>query len=64
MKTYRINISKMKDEFILDNVVMYIEGKKITENFNFNSIIDELKNLKKKGQSFIYVWLILQLQLY
>jgi len=45
----------MKDEFILDNVVMYIEGKKITENFNFNSIIDELKNLKKKGQSFIYV---------
>jgi len=64
VKTYRINISKMKDEFILDNVVMYIEGKKITENFNFNSIIDELKNLKKKGQSFIYVWLILQLQLY
>jgi len=38
----------MKDEFFVDNMVMYIEGKKIVKNFNFDLIINGLKNLKER----------------
>lgn len=39
--------NKMQDEFLTDNLIIYIE-KKIANNFYSNSIIDEFKNLKKR----------------
>lgn len=38
--------NKMKDEFLVDNTIIYIK-KQIVENFSFDSIIDEFKNLKE-----------------
>jgi len=39
---------------ILEHVYLYIE-KEIVKNFSFDSIMDEFKNLKNKGQFFVYV---------
>ena len=37
----------MEDEFLLDNLAVYIE-KKITENFTTDSILDEFRSLKER----------------
>jgi len=37
----------MEDEYVADNMVIYIE-KNITEKFNYDSIINEFKNMKKR----------------
>ena len=42
---------------ILEHVYLYIE-KEIVENFSFDSIMDEFKNLKNERQSFVYVWFL------
>jgi len=44
-------ISKIKDEYFVDNMIIYIE-KKITKKVNYNSIIDKFKNMKKDELSF------------
>ena len=38
--------NKMEDEFLLDNLVVYIE-KEITENFTTDSILDDFRSLKE-----------------
>ena len=43
--------NKMEDEYLTDNVVVHIE-KKIIENFDLNSIIDDFKGLKKRKVAF------------
>jgi len=39
--------NKMEDEFLADNMIIYIE-KEIAENFSSDSIIDEFRDLKKR----------------
>jgi len=41
----------MEDEFFVDNMIIYIE-KKIAENFNIDSIINEFKNMMEERQFF------------
>ena len=38
--------NKMEDEFLSDNLVVYIE-KEITENFTTDSILDDFRSLKE-----------------
>lgn len=38
--------NRMKNKFLLDNMIIYIK-KEITENFSFDSTIDEFKHLKE-----------------
>ena len=39
--------NKMEDEFLLDNLVVYIK-KEITENFTTDSILDDFRSLKER----------------
>jgi len=43
--------NKIEDEFLADNIIIYIE-KEITENFSYDSIIDEFKDLKERRAMF------------
>jgi len=43
--------NKMEDEFLADNMIIYIE-KEIAENFSFDSIINEFKDLKERRTIF------------
>jgi len=43
--------NKMEDEFLVDNMIIYIE-KEIVENFSSDSIIDELRDLKERRTIF------------
>ena len=43
--------NKIEDEFLLDNLAVYIE-KKITENFTTDSILDEFRSLKERKLQF------------
>jgi len=43
--------NKMEDEFLTDNMIIYIV-KEIAENFSFDSIIDEFKDLKERRAIF------------
>jgi len=36
----------MEDEFLTDNMIIYIE-KEIAENFTYDSIIDEFRDMKE-----------------
>ena len=38
--------NKMEDEFLSDNLVVYIE-KEIAENFTIDSILDDFRSLKE-----------------
>jgi len=41
----------MEDEFHIDNMIIYIE-KEITENFSYDSIIDEFRDVKERRTIF------------
>ena len=43
--------NKIEDEFLLDNLAVYIE-KKIAENFTTDSILDEFRSLKERKLQF------------
>ncbi|XP_050258875.1 uncharacterized protein LOC126703853 [Quercus robur] len=43
--------NKMEDEFLSDNLVVYIE-KEITENFTTNSILDDFRSFKERRLQF------------
>jgi len=43
--------NKMEDEFLVDNMIIYIE-KEIAENFSSDSIIDEFRDLKERRAIF------------
>ncbi|KAD5317982.1 hypothetical protein E3N88_17928 [Mikania micrantha] len=48
MKIFKNRLrNKMSDDYLANNLVIYIE-KKIAENFDSESIIDEFKNLKER----------------
>ena len=41
----------MEDEFLLDNLVVYIE-REIAENFTTDSILDDLRSLRERMLQF------------
>jgi len=41
-----LSLNKMKDEFLVNNMSIYIE-KEIAENFSYDSIIDEFRDLRE-----------------
>ena len=43
--------NKMEDEFLADNMIIYIE-KEIVETFSYDSIIDEFSDLKERRANF------------
>jgi hypothetical protein len=43
--------NKMDDEFLANNLVVYIE-RKIVENFNSDSILDDFSSLKQRRLQF------------
>jgi len=44
-----MHISRMEDEYFVDNMIIYIENKKkIAKIFNYDLIIYKLKNIKKR----------------
>ena len=43
--------NKMEDEFLSDNLVVYIE-KKIAKNFTTGSILDDFRSLKERRLQF------------
>jgi len=46
MKIIKIRLqNKMEDEFVADDMIIYIENKNITDNFSTDSIIIEFNNL-------------------
>ena len=52
MKIVKIRLcNKMKDEFLSNNLVVYIE-KEIAENFTTNSILDDFRSLKERKLQF------------
>ena len=52
MKIVKIRLrNKMEDEFLLDNLVVYIE-REIAENFTIDSILDDFRSLKERRLQF------------
>jgi hypothetical protein len=47
MKIIKTRLRNMEDEFLADNMMLYIE-KEIAEKFSTDSIIDEFKSLKER----------------
>jgi len=48
--------NKMNDEFLADNMIIYID-KEIAENFSSDSIIDEFRDLKER-RTILYICVI------
>ena len=52
MKIVKIRLrNKMEDEFLSDNLVVYIE-REIAENFTTDSILDDLRSLRERMLQF------------
>ena len=52
MKIVKIRLpNKMEDEFLLDNLVVYIK-KEIAKNFTTDSILDDFRSLRERRLQF------------
>jgi len=51
----QMHVNKMKDEYFTDNMI-FLYWKKLTEKFNYNSVIVNSKIWKNDRHSFRYIW--------